>query len=84
MAYDMEKRRWLIDGWKWWRYNHHLGLFESIAMTFRSEFWWHIQEVYAWFSLRWSWIKRKYMPWTKHARIMREVKQLEKKLFKEQ
>ena len=75
------KRRWLIDGWKWWRHNHNNNFFDSVAMTFRSEIWCHFRDGYSWFWLRWDYIKRKHLWWTKHYKLIKEVEKLEKKLF---
>ena len=74
------KKRWLIDGWKWWRYNHNYGFLNSIRRTFRSEIWIHILDIYAWFWLKGFHFKIKYMWWTKYSKLTRENEKL-RKLF---
>ncbi len=74
------KRRWLIDGWNWWKYNHRYDFIKSVRLTFRSEIWIHFRDIYAWFWLKWNWIKRRYMPWTQCSKMMREIKESKEKL----
>lgn len=77
------KRCWLIDGWRWWRYNHQLSFFKAIRFTFSTEIWYPILNIYAWFWLIWNGFKIRHLWWTKHYKLTREVKELEKKLFKD-